>query len=92
MTDQRRFILSQAELPDAWYNINPDMPVDPAPGWDRFWALTSPTMVNYYGYEITDSRGGKVRYGDDAGEYLTDVLTDINELGSRVQRAYLGAI
>jgi arylsulfatase A-like enzyme len=49
--------------------------LDPAPGWDRFWALTSPTMVNYYGYEITDSRGGKVRYGDDGDEYLTDVLT-----------------
>ena len=49
--------------------------LDPAPGWDRFWALTSPTMVDYFGYEITDSRGGKVRYGDDADEYLTDVLT-----------------
>lgn len=49
--------------------------LDPAPGWDRFWALTTPTMVDYYGYEITDSRGGKVTYGDDASEYLSDVLT-----------------
>ncbi len=49
--------------------------LEPAPGWDRFWALTSPTMVNYFGYEITDSRGGKVDYGDDGDEYLTDVLT-----------------
>jgi tryptophan synthase beta chain len=31
MADQRQFILQQAELPDAWYNINPDMPVDPGP-------------------------------------------------------------
>ncbi len=49
--------------------------LDPAPGWDRFWALTSPTMVNYYRYEVTDSRGGKVRYGDDASDYVTDALT-----------------
>ena len=49
--------------------------LDPAPGWDRFWALTAPTMVNYYGYEVTDSRGGRVRYGKDADDYLTDALT-----------------
>jgi arylsulfatase A-like enzyme len=49
--------------------------LDPAPGWDRFWALTSPTMVDYYGYELTDSRGGKQRHGNQASEYLTDVLT-----------------
>ena len=49
--------------------------LDPAPGWDRFWALTSPTMVNYYDYELTDSRGGKRRYGEAAADYLTDVLT-----------------
>ena len=49
--------------------------LEPPPGWDRFWALTSPTMVNYYRYEVTDSRGGKVRYGDDASDYVTDALT-----------------
>ncbi len=47
----------------------------PAPGWDRFWALTPATMVNYYGYEITDSKGGRVRYGDSASDYVTEVLT-----------------
>ncbi len=31
MSDQIRFILSQDEIPEAWYNINPDMPVDPGP-------------------------------------------------------------
>ena len=25
-------------------------------------------------------------------EYLTDCLTDMDELGSRIQRAYLGAV
>jgi arylsulfatase A-like enzyme len=49
--------------------------LQPAPGWDRFWAMTSSTMVDYYGYEITDSRGGKVAYGDDTSDYLSDVLT-----------------
>ena len=49
--------------------------LDPAPGWDRFWAMTAPTMVDYYGYDVTDSRGGKVHYGEDAGDYLTDALT-----------------
>ena len=32
-------------------------------------------MVNYYGYDITDSKGGRVRYGDAASDYVTDVLT-----------------
>jgi N-acetylglucosamine-6-sulfatase len=49
--------------------------LQPAPGWDRFWALTSPTMTFYYDYEITDSRGGKVSYGETPAEYQTDVLT-----------------
>ncbi|MFQ5626662.1 MAG: TrpB-like pyridoxal phosphate-dependent enzyme, partial [Methyloligellaceae bacterium] len=30
MSDQTKFILPEKEIPDAWYNINPDMPVDPA--------------------------------------------------------------
>ena len=47
----------------------------PAPGWDRFWAITAPTMVNYYGYDVTDSHGGRVRYGKKASDYVTDVLT-----------------
>ena len=47
----------------------------PAPGWDRFWALTPATMVNYYGYDITDSKGGRIRYGDAASDYVTEVLT-----------------
>jgi N-acetylglucosamine-6-sulfatase len=47
----------------------------PAPGWDRFWAITAPTMVNYYGYDVTDSRGGRTRYGNKASDYVTDVLT-----------------
>ena len=49
--------------------------LDPAPGWDRFNALTSPTMTFYYDYEITDSRGGKVSYGEADRDYQTDVLT-----------------
>jgi tryptophan synthase beta chain len=30
MPDQHKFILDESKLPEAWYNINPDMPVDPA--------------------------------------------------------------
>jgi tryptophan synthase beta chain len=30
MSDQVKFLLSEKEIPEAWYNINPDMPVDPA--------------------------------------------------------------
>ena len=30
MSDQYKFTLTEAEMPTAWYNINPDMPVDPA--------------------------------------------------------------
>ncbi|UCD98240.1 MAG: TrpB-like pyridoxal phosphate-dependent enzyme [Chloroflexota bacterium] len=31
MTDQTRFILNESDLPRAWYNLNADMPVPPAP-------------------------------------------------------------
>jgi tryptophan synthase beta chain len=31
MTDQTRFLLNESDLPRAWYNINADMPVPPAP-------------------------------------------------------------
>jgi tryptophan synthase beta chain len=29
MSDQTKFFLQEQDLPKAWYNINPDMPVDP---------------------------------------------------------------
>ena len=47
----------------------------PAPGWDRFLAITAPTMVDYYGYDVTDSKGGRTHYGKKASDYVTDVLT-----------------
>jgi len=31
MTNQTRFILTEKDLPKAWYNINPDMPTSPGP-------------------------------------------------------------
>ncbi len=31
MTDQTKFVLDESEMPDAWYNINADMPIDPGP-------------------------------------------------------------
>ena len=31
MSDQTRFLLNESDLPKAWYNINADMPVPPAP-------------------------------------------------------------
>ncbi len=34
MSDQYKYLLSEKDLPEAWYNINPDMPVDPA---KTFW-------------------------------------------------------
>jgi tryptophan synthase beta chain len=30
MSDQVKFLLDEKDLPQAWYNINPDMPVNPA--------------------------------------------------------------
>jgi len=30
MSEQTKFLLSEKDIPQAWYNINPDMPVDPA--------------------------------------------------------------
>jgi N-acetylglucosamine-6-sulfatase len=50
--------------------------LDPAPGWDNFWALTSPTMTRYYGYEVTNGLGGKVTYPPDEQGYVTTTLTD----------------
>ena len=31
MSDQTRFMLSESDLPKAWYNINADSPVPPTP-------------------------------------------------------------
>jgi tryptophan synthase beta chain len=31
MSEQTRFLLNESDLPKAWYNINADMPVPPAP-------------------------------------------------------------
>ncbi|HEX6303648.1 MAG TPA: TrpB-like pyridoxal phosphate-dependent enzyme [Anaerolineales bacterium] len=31
MTDQTKYLLNESDLPRAWYNINADMPVPPAP-------------------------------------------------------------
>ncbi|MGH2606621.1 MAG: TrpB-like pyridoxal phosphate-dependent enzyme [Anaerolineales bacterium] len=31
MTDRTRFMLDEKDIPKAWYNINPDMPVSPGP-------------------------------------------------------------
>lgn len=31
MGDQYKYILSEKEIPSAWYNINPDMPISPGP-------------------------------------------------------------
>ena len=31
MTNQTKFLLTEKDLPEAWYNINPDMPVSPGP-------------------------------------------------------------
>ncbi len=30
MSDQYKYVLSDKDIPEAWYNINPDMPVNPA--------------------------------------------------------------
>lgn len=30
MSDQYKYVLDEKDMPEAWYNINPDMPVDPA--------------------------------------------------------------
>lgn len=31
MSDQYRYVLSEKDIPDAWYNINPDLPASPGP-------------------------------------------------------------
>jgi len=30
MSEKTKFVLAEEDMPDAWYNINPDMPVNPA--------------------------------------------------------------
>ncbi len=31
MPEQTKFVLAEKDIPEAWYNINPDMPADPGP-------------------------------------------------------------
>jgi tryptophan synthase beta chain len=31
MSDKYQYVLDEKDLPEAWYNINPDMPADPGP-------------------------------------------------------------
>ncbi len=31
MSDRTRYLLNETDLPKAWYNVNADMPVPPAP-------------------------------------------------------------
>ena len=31
MSEQHQYLLDESQLPKAWYNINADMPVPPAP-------------------------------------------------------------
>ena len=31
MTERTKFLLDESKMPGAWYNINADMPVAPAP-------------------------------------------------------------
>lgn len=47
----------------------------PPPGWDVWNGLIPPTVTRYFGYEIADSRGGKVTAGNAETDYLTDALT-----------------
>jgi len=30
MSEQYKYVLSEQDIPETWYNINPDMPIDPA--------------------------------------------------------------
>ncbi len=34
MSDQYKYNLSEKDLPTSWYNINPDMPLDPSTAWN----------------------------------------------------------
>ena len=45
------------------------------PGWDVYNGVVPPTVTNYYGNQITDSRGGAVTLGSADADYLTDALT-----------------
>ena len=46
------------------------------PGWDVFYSLLDGSFTRYYGYEMTDSMGGSVRFGEEEGDYVTDSLTN----------------
>ncbi len=45
------------------------------PGWDVFHSLLDSSFTRYYGYEITDSLGGSVAFGNAEADYVTDTLT-----------------
>jgi N-acetylglucosamine-6-sulfatase len=45
------------------------------PGWDVFNSLLDGSFTRYYGYEMTDSLGGSVAFGDSDADYVTDTLT-----------------
>ncbi len=34
MSEQYKFLLTEKDIPEAWYNINADMPADLPPGWN----------------------------------------------------------
>ena len=45
-----------------------------APGWDIFQPILH--SGRYYNFEMLDSNGGTIRYGDRNEDYVTDVLTN----------------
>ncbi|HEX2127824.1 MAG TPA: sulfatase [Solirubrobacterales bacterium] len=46
------------------------------PGWDVFLSLLDGSFTRYYGYEMTDSLGGSMTFGDSEADYVTDALTN----------------
>ena len=60
-------------LAGKWIHNYPGLA--PPPGWDRWWGLVPATVTSYYDYELADSDGGLVPYGNDEADYQTDVLT-----------------
>jgi arylsulfatase A-like enzyme len=47
----------------------------PPPGWDVWRGLVPATATRYYDYELADSAGGLVAYGNEEADYQTDVFT-----------------
>jgi arylsulfatase A-like enzyme len=46
------------------------------PGWDVFYSLLDGSFTRYYGYEMTDSLGGSLAFGETDADYVTDTLTN----------------